>query len=305
MNNVKPGGILTDQCPSIELGIKHVFGEETVHRYCSWHILHKLPTKWGQVDNKSEKTKWVKAVVYDSKTREEFEEKWLSLMDKVGKQNDAWFKGIYAMRDKWVPAFLSSQFWAGMTTTQRVESMNAFLDRYLKMRESLRDFVHSFEEALGDIWQRENTADHDSKFRAHRVNSELPMEYQYQTTYTNEIFLKVQEQFTLCMNLSCNLIDQQDGEVLYMVSDCWGNNFHVLYKRTLKEIFCICRLFEVLGIVCSHCIQVLKHEREFCIDDKYIVDRWRKDIIRENLKIVDLTHPTVPEQNRYIFMHNY
>ncbi|XP_078156101.1 protein FAR-RED IMPAIRED RESPONSE 1-like [Carex rostrata] len=181
MNNVKPAGVLTDQCPSIELGVKHVFGEETVHRYCSWHILHKLPTKWENVGNKSEKTKWVKSVVYDSQTRQEFEQKWLSLMVKVGKQNDAWFKGIYAMRERWVPAFLSTQFWAGMTTTQRVESMNAFLNAYLTRRESLKHFVSSFEEALGNIWQRENTADHDSKFRAHKVNSELPMEYQYRS----------------------------------------------------------------------------------------------------------------------------
>ena len=52
MNGVKPGGILTDQCPSIESGIRHVLGPETVHRYCSWHILHKLSGKWGAQDDK-------------------------------------------------------------------------------------------------------------------------------------------------------------------------------------------------------------------------------------------------------------
>lgn len=52
MNGVKSGGILTDICASIESGIWHVLGPETVHRYCSWHILHKLPTKWGNVSDK-------------------------------------------------------------------------------------------------------------------------------------------------------------------------------------------------------------------------------------------------------------
>lgn len=32
MNGVKPGGILTDQCPSIEKGVRHVLGDDTVHR---------------------------------------------------------------------------------------------------------------------------------------------------------------------------------------------------------------------------------------------------------------------------------
>ena len=46
-------GILTDQCRSIELRIKHVFGSETTQRYCSWNILHKLPTKLGRREKES------------------------------------------------------------------------------------------------------------------------------------------------------------------------------------------------------------------------------------------------------------
>jgi zinc finger SWIM domain-containing protein 3 len=48
MGGIKPGAILTDQCASIEAGIHEVLAANTVHRYCSWHILHKLTSKWGQ-----------------------------------------------------------------------------------------------------------------------------------------------------------------------------------------------------------------------------------------------------------------
>ena len=298
MNGVKPGGILTDQCASIELGVKHVFGSETTQRYCSWHILHKLPTKLGRREKESNVSSQVKEVVYYSQSVDEFEEKWVKLMDKIGKADDPWFTDIFEMREKWVPVYLNSQFWAGMNTTQQVESMNAFLDNYLTRRESLKGFVECFDEALRSIWEREHKADHDSKYRAHKCNSDLPMEYQFQEKYTNEIFLKCQEQFTLCMNLSCNLVAQQEEEALYVVADCWGKNYQVVYKRSTKEVFCICRLFEVMGVVCSHSIQVLKHEREFCIGEKYFVDRWRKDIDRQNLTIVDSSHPSLPERNR-------
>jgi hypothetical protein len=54
---------LTDQCPSIEVGIRNVIEPETVHRFCSWHILHKLSTKWGFVENKGVFTDLVKDVV--------------------------------------------------------------------------------------------------------------------------------------------------------------------------------------------------------------------------------------------------
>lgn len=46
MKGVKPGAILTDQCKSIEIGVKHEL-RGTLHRFCAWHITHKLSTKWG------------------------------------------------------------------------------------------------------------------------------------------------------------------------------------------------------------------------------------------------------------------
>jgi MULE transposase domain len=55
MGGVKPAAILTDQCSSIEKVIENVLSPHTVHRFCSWHILHKLSAKWDNVDDKSEK----------------------------------------------------------------------------------------------------------------------------------------------------------------------------------------------------------------------------------------------------------
>jgi hypothetical protein len=80
-----------------------------------------------------------------------------------------------------------------MTSTQRVESMNHFLNAYLTKRESLKDFVENFEAALKTIWQNENDADHKSKFRIPMLHYELPMEAQFQKSYTNDIFYKCQQ----------------------------------------------------------------------------------------------------------------
>jgi zinc finger SWIM domain-containing protein 3 len=92
MGGVKPTGILTDQCASIECGVREVLGVDTVHRYCSWHILHKLCSKWGNVPNKDALSDKVKAVVYGSLTEAEFEYRWLKLMRDLGtKQHFNWF----------------------------------------------------------------------------------------------------------------------------------------------------------------------------------------------------------------------
>jgi zinc finger SWIM domain-containing protein 3 len=175
MKGVHPGGILTDQCQSIEKGMKNVL-VGTVHRYCAWHIMRKLPMKWGRKPNKDRLTEQVKYVVYGSVTKKEFEDRWGELMNKLGYEDDSWFNELFQMRDRWVPVFLNSRFWAGMTTTQRVEGMNGLLKKFLTNKTSLGDFVLQFDTALLSLWENENDADHDSKYKNPNLLTCLPME---------------------------------------------------------------------------------------------------------------------------------
>lgn len=75
MRNVKPGGILTDQCGRIAHGIEKKL-PGVLHRFFAWHITHKLTSKWGGTEDKDLLTKKVKAVVYTSLTPEEFYRRW-------------------------------------------------------------------------------------------------------------------------------------------------------------------------------------------------------------------------------------
>ena len=48
----------------------------------------------------------------------------------------------------WVPAYLKHLFWAGMKTTQRVESIHRFFDGYLSKHTLLSEFVERYVDAL-------------------------------------------------------------------------------------------------------------------------------------------------------------
>ncbi|XP_078152577.1 protein FAR1-RELATED SEQUENCE 6-like [Carex rostrata] len=278
MKGVKPGGILTDQCPSIASGISHVFGDETVHRYCAWHILRKLPEKLGGADNKDGIILLVKDVVYNAKTPIQFEESWLTLMSEIGYENAPWFISMFAQRHKWVPIYLNDRFWAGMNTTQRVEGMNHFLDKYLRAKATLAEFVGSFDSALNRIWQKENDKDFESKTKTTAMYSELLFEKQFAKVYTLTIFYRFQHELRTSVNMTCVFkLELPDSTNIYEVEDIRGHIFEVRYNKEYKEFSCICKLFEASGIVCSHALMVLKHEKQNCINDKYILDRWRKD----------------------------
>ena len=74
-------------------------------------------------------------------TMEEFEEKWNYTITSHHLEENEWLAKLYEEWERWVPAFLNSNFFAGMSSTQRSESMNAFFDGYLHNSTTLKLFV--------------------------------------------------------------------------------------------------------------------------------------------------------------------
>jgi hypothetical protein len=70
----------------------------TVHGTSS---THKLASQFGGLENKETLSTKVKAVVYQSLTTQEFEERWLQLMIEIGYENDRWFNELFNIRAKW------------------------------------------------------------------------------------------------------------------------------------------------------------------------------------------------------------
>jgi hypothetical protein len=99
--------------------------------------------------------------------------------------------------------------------------------------------------------------------------------------------------------LTSRFLLERDGFCVYLVDDCNGQTFEVLYNREEKVFFfCICKHFEVNDIICAHSIEVLNKEKQFSIPDRYIIDQWRKDINRADMMLVGSICVNTVEQNR-------
>lgn len=65
---------------------------------------------------------------------EEFESRWASMLVEYKVidhlKSNVWLGDMYNERNMWVPAYMNNYFWAGMKTTQRVESINSFFDGF-------------------------------------------------------------------------------------------------------------------------------------------------------------------------------
>lgn len=109
MSGSHPRAIVTDQDAAMKNAIADVF-PNTRHRWCMWHIMKKVHEKLSKC-NEYEAIKYcMQNSVYDSLTKEEFEENWGKFIEKYGLESNEWLLRLYEERHRWVPAFVKDIF---------------------------------------------------------------------------------------------------------------------------------------------------------------------------------------------------
>ncbi|PIA59055.1 hypothetical protein AQUCO_00400129v1 [Aquilegia coerulea] len=274
MGDRPPYAIVTDQAKAMQNAIENVF-PNTRHRWCLWHIMKKMPEKLGGYKQYELIKSAMEGVVYDSLSILEFEESWIMFTEKYNLHKNDWLDGLYIERHRWVLVFVKDIFWAGMSTTQRSESMNAFFDGYVNSKTTLKQFVEQYENALRSKVEKECQADFNS------FNSRLPcithyeIEKQFQEIYTTAKFKEFQNELTGKIYCDVLSIKEDGGLVVYeILEDKIGGKdrqktFIVSFKQSDCNVKCNCRLFEFRGILCRHSIVVFIQQKVKIVPERY------------------------------------
>nr|XP_009391893.1 PREDICTED: protein FAR1-RELATED SEQUENCE 2 isoform X2 [Musa acuminata subsp. malaccensis] len=316
MSGRAPNAIITDQDKAMQKAIETVF-PGIRHRWCLWHIMKKLPEKFKGYRVYEEMRKLMQNAVYDSFTKEEFEESWTKFIEKFNLYDNAWLKGLYEERHRWVPAFVKDSFWAGMSTTQRSQRMNPFFDGLVYSKTTMKQFVEQYDVALESKVEREDQADFQS------FNSWVPcvthfdIEKQFQQVYTIDKFKEFQQEMVAKLYCEVTLAGGSDGISEYDVSEdvLIGDDddqhhklvhFKVHFTEGDCEVQCSCHLFEFKGIICRHMISVLVKRQISSVPSRYILPRWRKDLKRRHMKVRVgyCGWSNNPKAQRYDYIHN-
>ncbi|XP_035541673.1 protein FAR1-RELATED SEQUENCE 4-like [Juglans regia] len=287
MDGIAPKAIITDQDRAMKNAIATVF-PETRHRLCLWHILKKVPEKLGSyAAYRSELKTQLMKCVYDTQTIEEFEKCWAGFINTYDLHENVWLKSLYVEREYWVPVFLKEHFWAGMSTTQRSESMNAFFDGYVHSKTNLKEFVDQFDSALRKKIENENHAEFQSFSQVIPCISRSLIEKKFQELYTNAKFREVHQQVIGLLDLDPSLLTSDGVMKSYLLEDevrieefTKPVTFLVDFNEEDCSAKCSCGLFQMRGILCRHILAVFKCNGIKSLPDRYILDRWRKDIKR-------------------------
>ncbi|XP_047319523.1 protein FAR-RED IMPAIRED RESPONSE 1-like [Impatiens glandulifera] len=142
-----PKVIITDQCRAMAIAIEEVF-PNSQHRLCLWHIMKKIPAKLGSHSQYKMIKKQLNTIVYNSLIVDECDENWQKMTKEFNLDNNIWLISLHEERNKWMLVYVKDKFWAGMSTSQRSESMNAFFDDYVHSKTSLKQFVEQYDNVL-------------------------------------------------------------------------------------------------------------------------------------------------------------
>nr|CAN62918.1 hypothetical protein VITISV_029735 [Vitis vinifera] len=157
MMNKRPISVVTDEDKAMRKAIKKVL-PDTCHRLCSWHLQRNAFTNVHIKDFSSIFAR----CMFMRGNEEEFEKVWHEMVANLGLNENRWVTEIYGKRKRWAEVHLRGNFFGGMRTTQRCESMNAYLNRFLKIRLRLYEFVQQFDRAILRIRQNEAKAEFES-----------------------------------------------------------------------------------------------------------------------------------------------
>ncbi|CAH9114861.1 unnamed protein product [Cuscuta europaea] len=229
--------------------------------------------------------------IYDSQYVPEFEQRWKDMIQRYSLEDHEWLAVMYNERHRWVPCFLKPSFWAGMSTTQRSESINAFFDNFVNSKTTLKQFVEQYGRALRSKAEKEFHADKSSFAKTIPCVTSFEMEEQVQEIYTLAKFKEFQDEHV--GTLYCDLL-QSEGDRKFNVKEVRKINgfrktinFVVEYEPLITFGICSCHLFEFRGTVCRNLIVVLLCLGLELLPEVYLLKRWRKDVKRAytNVKI--------------------
>ncbi|XP_020244988.1 protein FAR1-RELATED SEQUENCE 7-like [Asparagus officinalis] len=204
---------------------------------------------------------------------------WVEMKEKfdINEEGEGWLQIVYKCREHWVPCYLKDTFFAGMRSSQRSESINAFFDGYVNSQTQLHEFVTQYEKAV--THRRLSEAHEDFKSLNTKPVMLLghPIEIQAGEMYTRNMFDVFHTEFKGFGTEFCEEL-RKDGDIVeYKVCKFTDREKWevVTYEQSSQIQFCCtCALFETNGVVCRHILSLMMARQMDSLPDHYILHRW-------------------------------
>ncbi|XP_020584402.1 protein FAR1-RELATED SEQUENCE 6-like isoform X2 [Phalaenopsis equestris] len=281
----QPNAFISNHCKAIQCAVTEVF-PRIRHRLCLYNIMKKIPENLKGYAEFIAIRKTLKKLVYDCLRVDEFEERWNKMIKEFGLEGNEWLSALYENRHSWVPLYLKDTFWAGMSVSQRGESLSSYFDGFVNPKTTVKQFLTKYETIIQSKCKKEAQADSESLYKIPLIASKFYMEEQLSKLYTLNIFKKFQEELKATMYCHASPIKIERPICIFQVKECSymengkrteSKDHEVCYNSEELAVHCACGFFQFNGILCRHSLSVFKLQQVFEIPSQYVLDRWKKE----------------------------
>ncbi|KAF7144823.1 hypothetical protein RHSIM_Rhsim04G0060700 [Rhododendron simsii] len=154
MVNKRPMSVVTDGDRAMRQAIQKVI-PDCRHRLCSWHLSRNAATNIHKPEFQED---FKRCMQMDCEI-DEFETIWDQVVKQYNIEQKPCMLETYSKCSLWAQAYLRGYMFAGASSAQRVEGMNAYFNQFLKLRLRLFEFMVHYDRALGRIRNREAKAE--------------------------------------------------------------------------------------------------------------------------------------------------
>ncbi|KAI0527089.1 hypothetical protein KFK09_002687 [Dendrobium nobile] len=277
MGGKHPITIFTDQDQAMSQAIQIAF-PQTRHRLCQWHIMKKLPSKVHCYNSNNK----VRGLIYKCFSKcdseEEFESTWTEMLNEGDLHSHEWLKELHKIRRKWSTAYNKTCFNLGILSTQRSESTNYVCHGISKPTSTITECFLGLEKVM-KTWRR-NEKDEDFKCSQSDVVplvKSSPILRQAARFYSRKLYFFFEEEFLQGVGGMCVAQASTDLSTFFVKTvenidqpRHWTVNF----DDAEGSIECSCGKFGMMGILCSHCLRVIRQIDIINIPPKYLLKRW-------------------------------
>ncbi|KAM0855642.1 hypothetical protein ACQ4PT_049636 [Festuca glaucescens] len=203
---------------------------------------------------------------------------WNHMLKAYNLEDNEWLHRLFQSKEKWALVYGRQTFCADMISTQRSESLNAMLKRYLHVRLDLLDFFKHYERAVDD----RRYAELDSDFYASQTSPKVPrvrMLIQTLKEYTPAMFEIFRGEYDMVMGCCLYNSGHSDSTLEFKVSNTdhrRSHQFTVKFDPNGSKVSCSCKKFEFVGVLCRHALKVLDHNNIKELAPEYILKRWTR-----------------------------